>query len=265
METREHIVKSFYANYKEEERLEKDRQGQMEYITTMHYIHQYLKPGAKIVEIGAGTGRISIALAKEGYDVTAVEYSDANVAKLQENVKGVSNIRAMQGDAVNLEMLEDHAFDVVLLFGPMYHLYDRAEQDAALREAARITKPGGVVLIAFLSIHAIMYTNYVCSRSGSFVDGVKMNFDENFQVYHAPKQLFTGFDVAEFEALVDASPLQRQKTVACDCMLELAKLADSFGLTDEENFQKFVEYHLAYCEKRELLGLSSHLLVICGQ
>ncbi|MCR5641414.1 MAG: class I SAM-dependent methyltransferase [Lachnospiraceae bacterium] len=263
METRADIVKGFYAKYKEEERLDSDRQGQMEYITTMHYIHEYLKPGNTIAEIGAGTGRISIALAKEGYDVTAVEYSDDNYEKLEANIADVENIRAYQGDAINLSMLDNDSFDVVLLFGPMYHLYDCEEQAAALREASRITKPGGTVLIAFLSVHAIMYTNYVCNRGGEFVDGFKHNFDERFEVKHFPEQLFTGFDIAEFETLVDASPLQREKTVACDGMLELAKLTPMFGLEGNENFEKFVAYHLATCERRELLGLSSHLLCIC--
>ena len=54
-------------------RLTKSRNGQLEYITTMCYIHALLPERAKILEVGAGTGRYSVALAKEGYDVSAVE------------------------------------------------------------------------------------------------------------------------------------------------------------------------------------------------
>ena len=123
MEGREKIVNEFYAQYVEDNRLDRTRRGQMEYFTTMHYIHQYLKPGMKVVEIGAGTGRLSLDLAKEGYDVTAVEYTDANFEKLQKNAESFNDVTAIQGDAVNLHQLEDSAYDVTLLFGPMYHLH----------------------------------------------------------------------------------------------------------------------------------------------
>lgn len=64
MEGREKIVNEFYAQYVEDDRLDRTRRGQMEYMTTMHYIHKYLKPGMKLAEIGAGTGRLSIDLAR---------------------------------------------------------------------------------------------------------------------------------------------------------------------------------------------------------
>ena len=38
----------------------------------MHYIHRFLTPGAKVLEVGAGTGRYSIALAGEGTDVSSI-------------------------------------------------------------------------------------------------------------------------------------------------------------------------------------------------
>ena len=76
MSKRIEIVSSFYNEVNEDERLNRNRCGQLEYATTMEYIHRYAKPGAKLLEIGAGTGRYSIALAKEGYEVKVVNIED---------------------------------------------------------------------------------------------------------------------------------------------------------------------------------------------
>lgn len=62
----------FYNNYDEDSRLT-PRHGSVEFLTTMRYITRYLKPGDHILEIGAGTGRYSHALARQGYPVDAVE------------------------------------------------------------------------------------------------------------------------------------------------------------------------------------------------
>lgn len=263
MEGREKIVNEFYAQYVEDDRLDRTRRGQMEYMTTMHYIHKYLKPGMKLAEIGAGTGRLSIDLAKEGFEMTSVEYTDANFAKLQKNAEGIENMTALQGDAVNLHQLKDNTFDATLLFGPMYHLYSEEDQLAALREAARITKPDGKIFIAFISVYAIMYTNYLIDRCGDMRFGLEENYTEDFQVKHFPEQLFTGFDIADFEELVEKAGLKRLKTVATDGVIELVEIGnENFKLSDE-NFEAYKKYHLAMCEKRELLGSSNHLLVIC--
>ena len=263
MKGREKVVNEFYAQYVEDDRLDRTRRGQMEYITTMHYIHKYLKPEMKLAEIGAGTGRVSLEFAREGYDVTSVEYSDANFAKLQKNAEGIENITAIQGDAINLHQLEDNTYDITLLFGPVYHLYSEEDQLAALNEAYRITKPGGKVFIAFISVYAIMYTNYLIERCGDMKFGMEENYTEDYKVKHFPEQIFTGFDVTEFEELVDKTQLKRIKTLATDGVIELVELgSDDFNLSDE-NFEVYKNYHLAMCEKRELLGCSNHLLVIC--
>ena len=152
MSTREEIVTDFYGKYDEETRLERSRKGQMEYFTTMEYIHRYAGKGTKVLEIGAGTGRYSVALAKEGMDVTAVELTKSNLDVLRRNAEGIDNLRAYQGDALRLDMLADGEFDVTLVFGPMYHLYEAADVSRAIDEAIRVTKSGGVLIFAFISV-----------------------------------------------------------------------------------------------------------------
>ena len=114
--TREEIVTSIYEQIDEDGRLEKRRQGQLEYFVTMNYIHKFTKPGDRILEIGAGTGRYSIALAKEGFRVSAIELVEKNLTKLKEHADGVANIEAFQGDALDLGNFEDDTFDVTLSF-----------------------------------------------------------------------------------------------------------------------------------------------------
>lgn len=259
METRKEIISSFYGRYDEDGRTLRSRHGQLEFCTTMHYIHRYAAGQSKILEIGAGTGRYSIALAKEGMDVTAVELADSNLKVLREKSKGMRNLKSFQGDATDLRQFPDNAFDVTLSLGPMYHLYEKDEVDAAIDEAIRATKPGGVMMFAFISVFAIMYANYFY---GKWSEGQEMNFTDDHKVRHFKEQLFTGYDVTEFEELFDEKPVEWITTTGVDGLLEPIEKRPDFFLSDED-FMALTEWYLAFSEKRELLGATNHLLYIC--
>lgn len=256
---RTELINRFYDGYYEDGRLARSRHGQMEYRTTMHMIRRFLPKDGKILELGAGTGRYSVALAREGCPVTAVELAEKNLALLRQNGAGLENLTALQGDAVDLSRFADHSFDLVLSFGPMYHLYEDAERAAALREAVRVTKHGGYVLTAFLSVHAILWDNYL---RGNLAEGLEENFDGAYRVRHFREQLFTGYDIPEFEALFRGLPVTHVTTAAADGPLELAESRSDFAMSDAE-FEQYAQYHLRFCESRELLGSSSHLLHVC--
>lgn len=89
-----------------------------------------------------------------------------------------------------------------------------------------------------------------------------MNFDDNYKVKHFEDQLFTGYDIVEFEQLFESHNTKYLTTAAVDNILETAERRTDFKMSDAD-FDLFVKYHLATCEKRELLGFSSHLLYIC--
>ena len=257
--TREEILSSFYGQYDEDGRTARSRHGQLEYCTTMAYIHRYAGRQSKILEVGAGTGRYSIALAREGMDVTAVELVESNLAVLRENSKRLDHITSFQGDATDLGRFSDNSFDVTLFFGPMYHLYEEAEVNRAIDEAIRVTKPGGVMMFAFISVFAIMYANYFY---GNWAEGQAMNFTDDYQVKHFKEQLFTGYDVAEFEGLFRDKPVEWITTAGVDGLIEPIENRPDFSMSDED-FHALAEWYLAFSEKRELLGSTNHLLYIC--
>ena len=257
--SREEIVGKFYTQYEEDGRLERTVHGRLEYATTMNYIHRYAKASSKVLEVGAGTGRYSIALAKEEMDVTAVELVEKNLEILREHSKGISNIRSYKGDATKLDMLDDDTFDVTLVFGPFYHLYEMDEINKAIDEAIRVTKPNGVIMFAFISVYAIMYSNYFY---GNWSLGQDENFTSDFKVRHFKEQLFTGYDVAEFEKIFEEKPVTWITTTGVDGLIEPIEHRPDFSVSDED-FKKLSDWYLTFCEKRELLGNTNHLLYIC--
>lgn len=259
MSSRKEIVSGFYEKTDEDGRLRRSRHGQLEYLTTMAYIHRYAGQGSKVLEVGAGTGRYSITLAREGMRVTAVELVESNLAQLRENSKGMENIEAFQGDAVHLDMLAADSFDVTLLLGPMYHLYEPDEVNRAIDEAIRVTKKGGVMLFAFISVYAIMYANYL---SGNWAAGQEENFTKDYGVRHFKEQLFTGYDVTEFEQLFQDKPVAWITTAGVDGLLEPIEQRADFSIPDAD-FDAFAAWYLHFAEKRELLGNTNHLLYIC--
>ena len=259
MSTRKEIVSGFYARSDEDERLTRSRHGQLEYATTMSYIHRYANSGSRVLEVGAGTGRYSIALAKEGMDVTAVELVGSNLEVLRENSRGIDHIESYQGDATDLSRFADNSFDITLVFGPMYHLYEPEEVNRAIDEAVRVTKPGGVILFAFISVYAVMYANYL---HGNWAAGQEENFTADYQVRHFKEQLFTGYDVTEFEQLFEGKPVEWITTAGTDGILEPIEDCPDFSITDGD-FDAFAAWYLTFAEKRELLGNTSHLLYIC--
>lgn len=259
MSTRTEIVSSFYNQVDEDSRLQRSRHGQLEYAVTMNYIHCFAAPGSRVLEVGAGTGRYSVALAREGFQVTAVELVESNYAILQKNSMGIENLEAVQGDATDLSRFADQPFDITLVLGPLYHLYEQEDIHKAIDEAIRVTKKGGIIFFAFISVFGIMYANYL---QGNWSAGQEENFTKDYKVRHFKEQLFTGYDVTEFEKLFEGKPVQWVATTGTDGILEPIEGRSDFEISDQD-FQPFVAWYLAFSEKRELLGHTNHLLYIC--
>lgn len=207
----------------------------------------------RILDIGAGTGRYSVALSREGFDVTAVELVQHNLDILRAKHE---NVKTWQGNALDLHFLDDETFDVTLLFGPMYHLHSEEEKLKALEEAKRVTKKGGFILVAYVMNEYAVLT--YCFREGKIGEVLeKGGLSRDFHtVTNAEKDLYSYTRLEDMERLNKKAELERVKIFAPDGAADY--LRREINALSEEDFQHFIEYQLTTCERPELLGASSH-------
>lgn len=254
-----HYLNEFYSHYDEDGRLSK-KHGSVEFLTTMRYIGKYIKPGDRVLEVGAGTGRYSHALARQGYTVDAVELIGHNIDVFQNNTQPGENISITQGNALDLSAFSDNTYDITLLLGPLYHLYTKEDKRQALREAIRVTRPGGVIFAAYVISDGCLLDEGFLRGNINVAEYVKTGLldRETFAAKSETKDLFELVRKEDVDELMRDFPTTRLHYVATDgCALLLREDIDAM---DDETFRLYLDYHFATCERADLLGVTSHAL-----
>ena len=251
----EEKVNLIYEFFHEENRLA-SKAAQVEFLTTTRFIDRYLKPGMRILNIGAGSGIYSIHYARQGYRVDAIELADRNIVEFKKKLSPELQIELKQGNALNLSAYEDNTFDVVLCFGPLYHLHTEEERAACIREAMRVCKKDGILFFAFIG-HDIVFMTELNYNTQYFKTG---DYDkETMRLHNFP---FVFFTVPECKAMLEAEGLNILRAVASDGFSEL--MSERINAMDDDDYRQYLRWHETICEKEELLGASNHLLFVCG-
>ena len=261
-------LEKYYNKFKEDHRLT-TRHGIVEFTVSMKYIHDFVElvrassssslndrrenSEIKILDVGAGTGRYSVALSREGFDVTAVELVAHNLEILRGKHE---NVKSWQGDARDLHFLPDETFDITLLFGPMYHLHSDEDRLQALNEAKRVTKKGGFILVAYL-MNEYAVLSY-CFREGKIKEVLaKGTLTADFHtITNINDDLYSYTRIEDMDRLNEKAGLKRVKIFAPDGAADYMRR--ELNALDEESFQHFIEYQMAVAERPDLLGASSH-------
>ena len=244
---------NYYNKFNEEKRL-KTRHGYLEFFITMTYIKKYLKDNDTVCDIGAGSGVYSKELSNLGYQVTAVDLIKHNVRKIEQ--KG---IKAIQANATNLNMFEDNTFDVTLLLGPMYHLISDEELIMALREAKRITKVNGYILVAYcMNDFAIINHGF---KEHAILESIKDGLvDESYKITPKETDLYRFVRLEDINRFNEVLNLKRISIINPDGLAN--HLRDMVNSLSDEEYEEFLKYNLSICERPELVGAGYHTLDI---
>jgi ubiquinone/menaquinone biosynthesis C-methylase UbiE len=243
---------------------------QLEQARTQELLLRHLPaPPARIIDAGGGAGVYACWLAHRGYEVHLID----PVPKHVEQARAASNRQPEHplastevGDARRL-VHADASADAVLLLGPLYHLVEREDRIACLREAHRVLRAGGLAWGAGISHFASLFD----SLSQGFFDdpafapilardlenGQHRNPTDNPMYFtdaffHRPGELSRDFLAAGFEV------------VAVVAIEGPGWLARDFDRLWSDSVQR--ERLLAAVRKVErepsVLGASSHIMAI---
>jgi SAM-dependent methyltransferase len=145
--------------------------GRLELVRTQEIVRRHLPSvPLRLLDVGGATGVHAAWLADDGHEVHVVDPMPHHVEQARSLASPTRRITAEVGDARFLSSPDESA-DAVLLFGPLYHLTEPADRIRALREAARVVRPGGPVFAAAIS------------RFASLLDGLsrQLLFDPAFR------------------------------------------------------------------------------------
>ena len=252
------LLENYYSGYEENERLVKDKAHKVEFLTTTRYIDKYIKPGDKILEVGAGTGRYSLHYASKGYEVEAVELTKSNIEEFKKNIDENMNVSVHEGNALDLSMYKDNLFDITLVLGPIYHLFSMEEKKKAIEEAIRVTKPHGKIFIAYITNDIVIITYGL--KKGNLLK-LKDVCDENYKVKEIPEEIFSVNYIEEFENMMKKFPVKFLNEVGVDGVSE--SLEEYINNLSDEEYEVWLDYHFKNCERKDIMGYSSHVVYIC--
>lgn len=226
----------------------------------MRYIEKNLSPGARILEIGAGTGRYSLTLACKGYIVDAVELVQHNINIFKSKITKDMNVSVRQGNATDLSFFEDNTFDITLFLGPIYHLFTEEDKINALSEALRVTKKGGLLFTAYcISDASVICYGFKAGNIDMLIENGMLD-TESFRAFSKPADIFELYRKEDIFQLMDRFDITRLHYVATD--LATNYMRDNIDNMDDKTFELYLKYHFSICERSDMVGATHHSLDI---
>ena len=246
-------IERHYNKHPEDLRLLR-RHGIVEFETTMHHLHRFLRPGFRLLDIGAGTGRYTSALMAEGYEVKAVELVRRNIDVF---LKREPTADVVQGDARNMPFIPSESADVTLLLGPLYHLIGDDEKLKALTEAKRVTKPGGLIFVAYL-MNEYSILSYCFDEDR--IDGLMERgaVDGDFHIQADTDELYDYVRLEDIDRLDKLAGLERVTIFSPDGPADYMRTR--LNQMSDETFARFLEYQKSVSERADLMGAGSHVV-----
>lgn len=258
-------VRRFYDAHPayEWERMDRHR---TEFAVTLQVLTEHLPPApVQILDCGGGPGRYALALAQQGYTVTLFDLSPTLLALAREKAAeaGVTLAGYEEGTALDLSRFPDATFDAVLLMGPLYHFLEESERRAALAEAARVLKPGGLLFVAFISRFAA-HRDCAARYPGRLLED-REAYDQILDTGRFPPEVEGGW-TAYFAHPDEVHPLCRSAKLEVEALLAVEGLVSgheaAINTTAGETWATWVETNTRVAPEMTLTGASDHLLAV---
>lgn len=262
-------IKNYYKEFNEKDRLVNDNSGKLEYEMTLKILEQYLPMSAEILDLGGAAGVYTFTLAKKGYKMYLADLSEelieqAKIRKREENVDNVLSCEVV--NAIDLSKYEDRKFDVVLLFGPLYHLLEEREREKCIQEVNRILKENGLLFASFipyLSGSIAIVDRYFRHPEQVDIGNLKMVFESGKFKNNANSGFQEGYypTSKEIEKLFEKNGFEKQKIVSIRGF-GYEKEDKLYSLDDEKMFDEILDLISKTSEDASIVETCGHAMYI---
>jgi len=262
-------IKGYYSIFNEDERLIRDTSGRLEFEMTMRKLQKYLPTSATILDLGGASGAYTFPLAECGHQMYLADLSDTLIAKAREKVISKKSENIISCDVVNaidLSIYKEEQFDVVLLFGPLYHLLEVEERNQCIKEVHRVLKKGGLVFASFIP----HLSGSIAIVDRYFWDPEQVNKDTLREVFHSGKFMNAtnrGFQEGYYPSSDEISQLFSDNHFT---QLELSSIRgfgyereeQLYALKDNEMFQEIIGLIEKTSGQKEIVETCGHAIYI---
>lgn len=249
---------------REWERLERHR---TEFAVTCRVLADFLpSPPGLILDIGGGPGRYAIHLTRLGYQVILYDLSQnvLDVALAKATQQGVYLSTPIHGDATELPEDFTELFDAVLLMGPLYHLLRAGDRLAAVREAYRVLRPGGLIFAAFATRFAPLRD--LAIHSPRWIIDQPERYEQLLNAGLNPAHESSSFPDSYFAHPDEIIPLMNsvgfQKSLLQGCEGLLAGHEETVNALNGDLWDAWVDLNYQVGHDPSLYGAADHLLYV---
>ncbi|MFT8322847.1 MAG: class I SAM-dependent methyltransferase [Bacillus sp. (in: firmicutes)] len=260
---------SYYNQFDEWGRLEREP---IEFQVNWHYIKKYLPITGCILDNGAGPGKYSIELAKEGYNVTLTDLTPRFVEIAENKAQELDLIGQFNGffeaDARDLHMINNKQFDASLMLGPMYHIQEENDRIKAMKELHRVTKKNGIVFVAYMSRVRHILTSLLYPENWKPNNSMKniQKFSQSGCFNHDDEGRFTGayyFNINEINPFMEEQGFESLELIGSNVGAILNNDSWSYWKNKGENeLKEIINLIKEKATDPYILGISTHLLYI---
>ena len=141
----------------------------------------------------------------------------------------------------------------------MYHLFGFEDKKKALLEAKRVTKPGGIILVAYCMNEYSVIT-YAFKERHAMECMEQGRFSDTFQTLSLPEHLYDYMRIEDIDSLNTATDLNRIKIISPDGAANYIR--PFLNQLSDDEFELFIQYHMSTCERMDLIGAGAHTLDI---
>lgn len=260
-------VRAHTGDEDEWSRWQSDFVQQVDFAIHIHYLHEYLTEGMRILEVGAGAGRFTKELASISNRITVVDISPTKIQRNKRNVQAMGYAAAIEAwhecDMCDLTCIDDGQYDaVVCVGGPLSYVFDRRAK--AIGELMRVTKRGGRLILSAKSLWGTVHESLprILQVDPRMNREIVATGDMGPTQVAVASSFWHAYRADEFRLFIEQAGARVDLMSASDCLSATWAEILSTWRDDEKRWQHLLELEIEACRQPGCLDMGTHILAV---